>query len=214
MNKLFLATAAFATLGLAATASAQDGWAQDAPGTIGVGVDHTLTGLTGGSVRYLMNEMVGFELMFGMDSSSQVVEDASLKTSQMDISFLADIRFTRAERAVLSAYGGLGLSMLKATGDTWAVTEAVGVIPAVMFDDTVSHTDMAFEVGLRGEVWLYDFFSLYGRFGVNYNPRSGSDLNYESMNPDADDNTDVSGGELAVFRGDALGMFGFTFWMD
>ena len=205
MNKLFLATAAFATLGLAASASAQDDWSDDAGG-FGVGVDRAVNGLMGASFRYNLNNQLGFEGIFGMNSSSRTVEpeggDATTtKSSMMDLSLIVDYRVATSSRAALAGYGGVGFNMISASVDG----------PA---DSETGYTDMAVELGLRGEVWLYDFFSIYGRFGITYDPYSEGEFDFENGEDASDGFDTTSGSDISMFRGDLVGLFGFTFWMQ
>jgi len=205
MKKLLVAISALCVFGFASTASAQaEDWASKA-GAFGVGVDGNVDGGTGLSLRYMVAESVGLELMFGgnMNSTKSAPQngpESTTSSSTIDLSLLGEFRIATSRKATLSAFLGFGF-----TSNSGSVSQNNTSV-------SESYSDIAFELGLRGEIFLYDFFSVFGRVGVTIDPVS--DKETETLNGIDDPNgqVDNTGMNIGLFRGDVLGNFGFTFW--
>jgi opacity protein-like surface antigen len=202
MKKFLVMVSTLCVLGLAANASAQDDrWSSK---SFGVGANHAIDGGTALSVRGVINDAFGLEFMLGGDVRSTRNETgvgttaaavAKTSTSAFDLTLLADFRVATSQRAVFSVYGGLGLTL-----GSEAVTTGGAKVSS-------SSTDIAIELGVRGEAWLQSFFSVHARVGVVIDPIS------QSKTGTADDTSTKSTGlNLHIFRGDLLGSAGFTFW--
>ena len=210
MKKILIAGAAVAALGFATNASAQsaDDWSYEA-GALGLGFDSVVpTTLSAGSpmgvarpalsVRYFANEAFGLELMLGYSSMSRSFDgDPAAKYSVFDLSLLGEYRIASSGRATLSAFGGFGLAM-----------ESVGVLAADGDLDSEGVTHIGIEVGLRAEVWLYDYFSLFVRGGLTFDPYSAGESDFDT----GDDQ--FAGSDLGFGRGGLLGSAGVTFWFQ
>jgi hypothetical protein len=185
---------------------AQEDWGTKT-GFIGVGVDRLVTNGTGLSVRLFPIDVVGIELMFGTDIASTRVrnDDADLdnRTSERDLglSLLGEFRMVTSNRANLGAYLGFGF-----TTHGRSTTDVDG-------DKVVDgYNDIAVELGLRGEFFVYRFFSIFGRVGLTLDPVNDQQIEFE-QGLDADNATKYSGMNVDILRGDLLGAFGFTFWI-
>lgn len=205
MKKGIFALIVLAMMAITATASAQDNDWSDKSGTVGLGVDSAIGGSTGLSVRYFVNEAFGLELIFGGDVTSRKATpnggtESSTSSSRFDISLLAEYNIGVSRQATLSAYGGLGLGLVSSNTEPAPATATVD-----------SYTDISFELGLRGEVWLYKFFSIYARGGVMIDPVSDAEAEFGQAETAADQ-IDSGGMNLGLFRGQLLGSAGFTFW--
>lgn len=210
MNKLFIAIATIAMLSIATTASAQD--TNDAGG-FGFGVDRVVyagpggfAALPGVSFRYNLNNLLVFEGIFGMNNNSFTIDpdegdSYTVKNGVMNLSLIVDYRLTPgASTAMASAYGGIGINQ-------WNTSNDLGE------GYSVSYMDLGLEIGLRGEVWLSDLFSIHGRFGFAYDGANDGEHQFNENNENATDNMTYKGTSIA-FRGDLLGSMGFTFWMQ
>lgn len=206
MKKGIFALIVLALTAFTTTASAQDNDWSDKTGTVGLGVDANIDGGTGLSIRYFINDAFGLELIVGGQSNSTRAEpsaggqEVKSSSSSWDFSLLAEYNIGVSRQATLSAYGGLGLGLVSTSQDP---------SPAIATVD--SYTDISFELGLRGEVWLYKFFSIYARGGVLIDPVSDTEAEFGQAETAADQ-VDSGGMNLGIFRGQLLGAAGFTFW--
>ncbi len=116
---------------------------------------------------------------------------------RIDISLLGEVSVLRSRQAVLSGYAGIGFGLV-AQGNQ---------------DDSFGYTDFAAELGLRGEVWLYEFFSIHGRVGINIDPIGDMEGDLDQAGAE-DDANDRGGMNIGIFNGDPMALFGFTFWMS
>lgn len=202
MNKMIFASAAVATLAVGATGFAQENWS-DKGGGFGLGVEQTYGGLdgTGISGRYFINNDFGINFMLGADYNSFSAGDNSGSTMRFDFGIGAEYRILKSQRANLNAYGAIGLNYysvdLEDFGPGAGADDALGKCSV----DEDSCLDLAFGLGLRGEVWLTNFFSLHGKVGIN--------IDYDGEGVVGEEASRL---QLSVFRGDLLGSFGFTFW--
>lgn len=188
MNKVAFATAAIAAMALTTTASAQSENWSDKGGGLSLGVDRNFgIGGTGLAVRYFVSDAFGLELLIGGNytSTSNSEADTSASQTTLDVGLLGEYRILKSQRANLNAFLGFGINNTSYGGDD----ERDGVM------------DAAFELGLRGEVWLYQFFSIYTRVGISV------DIDGEDIAGD-----DTSNTSIGIFRGDLLGTAGFSFW--
>lgn len=205
MKKFLVALSALCVLGFASTASAQaQDWASKA-GAFGVGVDGGVDGGTGLSLRYMVAESVGLELMFGgnMNSTKSAPQngpESTTSSTQIDLSLLGEFRIATSRQATLSAFLGFGF------------TSNGGSVSQNNTSVSQSYSDIAFELGLRGEIFLYDFFSVFGRVGVTIDPVSDKETETLQGLDDPNGQVDNTGMNISLFRGDLLGAFGFTFW--
>lgn len=205
MKKFIFVLTVLGALLVASSAFAQADWA-DKNGTLGVGVDRHIS--TDGSalpvglgLRFYPSETFGAELIVGgsMNSTSSEPDGGDKVTAssrRIDISLLGEVSVLRSRQAVLSGYAGIGF----------------GLISQGNQDDSFGYTDFAAELGLRGEVWLYEFFSIHGRVGINIDPigdKEGDGFPYGE-----NDAVTNGGMNIGIFNGDPMALFGFTFWMS
>lgn len=205
MKKSIFVLTVLGALLVASSAFAQADWA-DKNGTLGVGVDRHIS-TDGGALpvglglRFYPSETFGAELIVGgsMNSTSSEPDGGDKVTTnsrRIDISLLGEVSVLRSRQAVLSGYAGIGFGLV-AQGNQ---------------DDSFGYTDFAAELGLRGEVWLYEFFSIHGRVGINIDPigdKEGDGFPYGE-----NDAVTNGGMNIGIFNGDPMALFGFTFWMS
>lgn len=205
MKNLLATTAAAATFLVCSSGFAQDNWANKV-GSIGIGVDRLVTNGTGISLRLFPAELVGLEVGFGSDIAAtrdrNDEADVDIRRSERDIGMhlIGEFRMVTSNQATLSAIAGVGFT-------THGRSTMVGN------EKTVDgYNDIAFELGLRGEVYLYKFFSIFGRVGLTIDPVG--DGQREFFGADSEDvATKTTGMNVDILRGDLLGAFGFTFWI-
>lgn len=192
---------------------------------IGAGSGIVLNGMnTGLSVRFFPVESFGLELVLGggrdrvtttTPATATTPETKTFtRTSHFDLSFLGEFRFLRSNRASLSGYAGLGISMIGA-GQSFPSQLA----PGQFVDGSDTAVDVAIEIGLRGEVFLYKYFSIFGRIGININPHTDKESPEvtDPQTPVAEDPfaPSTGGAEVRFFdAGNLLGQFGFTVWFN
>ncbi len=207
MKKFIFVLTVLGALLVASSAFAQADWA-DKNGTLGVGVDRHIS--TDGSalpvglgLRFYPSETFGAELIVGGSMTSTTTEPSAggdkvtQSNRRIDISLLGEVSVLRSRQAVLSGYAGIGFGLVGSGTDP---------------GDSVSYTDFAAELGLRGEVWLYEFFSIHGRVGINIDPigdKEGDGFPYGE-----NDAVTNGGMNIGIFNGDPMALFGFTFWMS
>lgn len=205
MKKFVFALTVLGALCVASSAFAQADWA-DKNGALGVGVDRHIStdaGMfpMGLSLRFYPSETFGAELIVGgsMNSTSTEPDGADKTTTherRIDISLLGEVSVLRSRQAVLSGYAGVGF----------------GLVSQGNQDDSYGFTDFAAELGLRGEVWLYEFFSIHGRVGINIDPIG--DAEGDGFPYGENDAVTNGGMNIGIFNGDPMALFGFTFWFD
>jgi hypothetical protein len=206
MNKTLFAAASIATFALSTGAFAQDTdtWATKS-GAFGIGADRMFgSSFPALSLRTFMGDSLGLELQLGADLSSRKVspdegDDITGSSSAFGIGLGGEFRIAESRKATLAAYLGLGIAMngSNPANDT--------------DDDKFSYMDFAAELGLRGEVFLYEFFSIYGRVGLTVDPEGDKEL--EGASGD-NNNEDVKNSGMDIgLGGDLMGAFGFTFWL-
>jgi hypothetical protein len=206
MKRILAPALVLATSLVSATAFADD---SDQQGNFGLGIDHSIAdgdgaafGGTGVAARFFVTRNLGLELVFGGDTSSRSVEgDRAASSSQFDVSLLVEHHIVYSSKATLSGYVGFGMSFVGGKGAE-AEDDAD---PAIV----QGYTDIAFELGLRGEVFLDDHFSIFMRGGINIDPFSRAEAQFRG--PENED-AEIGGMDISIFRGDVLGMAGFTFW--
>ena len=221
-----LALIAITSLSTSAFAQTNEDWLDKNMG-FGIGASSGVVqnGTTGLSIRFFPVEVFGLELVLGGGTDRQTVtvpasqdqpfESKSFeRTSHFDVSFFGDFRFLRSNRSALSGYLGLGISNIGAA-QSFPVAGAQG--QTVTGSDSV--TDFAVELGLRGEVFLYKFFSVHGRVGINLNPYSNNEAPTvtDPQNPVAPNLLEPENGGMDVRIFDTsnlLGQFGFTCWFN
>ncbi len=232
MKKFALGFLALAFLATSATASAQgvnEDWLDKNMGFgIGAGSGVVRNGMnTGLSLRFFPSEAFGLELVVGggrdrnssttpATPSNQIERTEFTRTSHFDTSLYADFRFLRSNRAALSGYAGLGISMLGAGQSFDSIN-----FPGQVVSGSASNVDVAFELGIRGEVFLYKFFSVHGRVGINMNPHTKNEgfpaVEHPETPPAPESPFDpsVGGMDVSIFdSANLLGQFGFTVWFN
>jgi hypothetical protein len=220
-----------ALCGFAAPAAAQEMMNEDWLDkglAFGIGADSTIGGGPGLSLRLFPIEQFGIELIFGGSSMTRSVERAPQAgdqfppvkvrtgTSQIAFSLIPEFRFLTSNRASLSGYFGIGLLLNRVRTDFPESGTA--------FKATDSFADIQFEFGLRGEVFLYRYFSIFGRVGIRVDPYSDGENDFVSdptaltdprQPPPIDDPSTYGGADISIFNnGDLLGQFGFTVWFN
>lgn len=196
---------------------------------------------TGLSVRVFPIETFGVELVFGMNvtslsrevSPSQFNQFGEAKSvnrlRELSIAILPEFRFLTSNRAALSGYAGIGITNTKIRTDLPSPFQPGG--QTVLTEVTDSVTSIGFEFGLRGEVFLYKYFSIFGRVGISIDPASDAeqegfvDLQVPATSQDEltaraqeealRDTVDLGGAHVSVFdSANLLGHFGFSVWFN
>jgi hypothetical protein len=207
-----------------------------AGGTFAVGVDSTIANSTGLGLRYYLTEALGLQLTFGGNLNSASIEPdggdkVGFRDSRFDISLLGEYRIATSRQATLSGYGGVnvGLVGFRVTGDLTDIVTGDSISSDDVNEEIVtSAIDLAFEVGIRGEVFLSKHFSVYIRGGLTIDPVSDREsdlcssselngvteglLNGGCTSRDDTDAAKSSGMDLGIMRGGLLGSAGFSFW--
>ena len=229
MKKLTFALAllAITSLSTSAFAQANEDWLDKDMG-FGIGAgSEVVAGNPGLSVRFFPVEVFGLELVLGGGTDRTVVttpaQSATVpelktisRTSRFDVTLYSDFRFLRSNRSALSAYLGLGIANHGAAESFPVTTGPV----ASNVTGTDSVTDFAVELGLRGEIFLYKFFSVHGRVGININPYTDNEAPnvtdpQQPPQPVTGLEPSTGGANIRIFdRGNLLGQFGFTCWFN
>jgi len=206
----------------------------------GIGAGSTLgdAPLPGLSLRFYPVEVFGLELVFGGRTSKRTVQEQAsqanplggpefvARESQLALSLFGDFRFLRSNRSALSGYAGFGIVN---DGIRGTFTQSAGGAP-VAVKATDSYTDVLIELGLRGELFLYKYFSIHGRLGLTIDPYADGEADFpgpgcaafpecgldDPTNPQpVVDTTDYGGVDINFFqRANFLGSFGFTAWFN
>lgn len=232
MKKLAFALIA-ASLTLSTSAFAQntpDDWLDKNMG-FGIGAGRTLGSGPGLSLRFFPVEVFGLELVFGGNSSKRSMQDLPTaanptggaeiitRESELAMSLFADFRFLRSNRSALSGYFGLGMVNSGVRGTY--VQNVGGTQVGTKITD--SFTDLHLSLGLRGEIFLYEFFSVHGRVGIDIDPFADGEADYAGSPSNIPapgtappvDTTDYGGIDIRIFDGgDLFGSFGFTLWFN
>lgn len=195
-----------ATALITSTAWSQEGtmpdWA-DKSGGFGVGAETTLGGTNGLNLRYYINNAFGLQLTFGMLISSVTTDvdgddaDTSTKITGLGFGFYGMYKLAYWQRGSLSAILGLDIQTL---GTTVTVGDN---------DSDSSGTDILLGLGLMGEVFLSQYFSVFGQVGIRLDFIGEDEVTYSGV----EENKDTSGIDLTL-GGDLLGAFGFTVWFN
>lgn len=193
----------------------------------GIGGGRTLGSGPGLSLRFFPIEVFGLELVFGGNSSkrttqavptqaNQITPEIIERTSEVAMSLFTDFRFLRSNRSALSGFFGLGIVN---NGRRGTIEQNIGG-GVVGTKVTNSWTDIHLSLGIRGEIFLYEFFSVHGRVGIDIDPFSDAEGDFQD-NPLPDptaptiDTTDYGGVDINIFdNGDLFGSFGFTLWFN
>ena len=202
----------------------------------GIGADSNISGEPGLSLRMFPIEQFGIELIFGGSSMSRSVENVPTAENPLPppktreglstyaFSLIPEFRFLTSNRASLSGYAGVGIQINRSRTDV-PIADQNGNIISVQ-KATGSFTDLHLEFGLRGEVFLYKYFSIFGRVGIRIDPYSDGEADALGADgravinpptePVVDDPTNYGGADISIFSGNAglLGQFGFTVWFN
>lgn len=194
---------------ISGSATAQEGtmpdWA-DKTGGFGVGAETTLGGTNGLNLRYFVSNALGLQLTFGLNLSSRTTavddaDDTVVSLSAIDFGLYGSYKLAYWQRGHLSAILGVDIQMASMS------TDADGDDG----DSDASGTDILIGLGLQGEVFLSQYFSVFGQVGLRLDfigenePEGGSVTLI--------DDEDTTGIDVGV-RGDLLGAFGFTVWFQ
>lgn len=203
MKRIFtsLSIALLATCMLASTSVAQEGtmpdWA-DKTGGFGVGAETTMGGTNGLNLRYYVSNMFGLQLTFGMLISNTTVavdggDDIETGITGLGFGIYGSYKLAYWQRGSLSAIAGIDIHTL-------GITDG---------GDDPSGTDILLGLGLQGEVFLSQYFSVFGQVGIRIDFIGEDEVEGSSLSP----NVDTSGIDLSL-GGDLLGAFGFTVWFQ
>ena len=197
-------------------------------------------------VRVFPFEEFGVELAFSMGMRSATAEQSATfvnnqpvagdpervgRVRSLSIAIIPEYRFLTSNRAALSAYAGIGITNTKVRVDFQNPVAAQQGFPPSYIDVSDSVTSIGFEFGLRGEVFLYKYFSIFGRVGIGIDPASDAeqegfvDLQTPATTPEeARDRAiraqnreanDLGGAKVSFFEdASVLGSFGFTVWFN
>lgn len=194
------------------------------------------------SARMFPMEQFGLEVNFSMGSSSFSTEtdptiDNTLgdprhvtgRVRALSFALIPEFRFLTSNRASLSGYAGIGITNTRARTDVPSSFQQEGA-PTVYTEVSDSITSIGLSFGLRGEVFLYKFFSIHGRVGINYDPASDAEQEGFDLRPDpvsadeaqaraqeqaARDANKLRGANVSIFdQASLLGSFGFTVWFN
>lgn len=197
-----------ATALLTSTAWSQEGtmpdWA-DKSGGFGVGAETTLGGVNGLNLRYYINNAFGLQLVFGMFMHNETVDvdggdDTTSKQTGLGFGFYGMYKLAYWQRGHLSGILGLDIA-------TYSQTTSVGDN-----DDESSGTDILLGLGLMGEVFLSQYFSVFGQVGLRLDFIGEDEVECSSTyGCSYMENKDTSGIDIRL-SGDLLGHFGFTVW--
>ena len=189
---------------LASTAWSQEGtmpdWA-DKTGGFGVGAETTIGGTNGLNFRYYITNAFGLQLTFGINLLSTTTDvdcddnDSSLSKTGLGFGFYGMYKLAYWQRGSLSGILGLDIQ-------TASTTTTVGDT-----DSDSSGTDILLGLGLMGEVFLSQYFSVFGQVGLRLDFIGEDEVEDGSVL----ENKDTSGIALDL-GGDLLGAFGFTVW--
>lgn len=194
------------------------------------------------SARMFPVEQFGIEINFSMGSSSFSTEtEPNLNNTLGDprhvlgrvralhFALIPEFRFLTSNRASLSGYAGIGITNTRARTDVLSSFQQAGA-PPIYTEVSDSITSIGLSFGLRGEVFLYKFFSIHGRVGINYDPASDAEQEGFDLRPDpttaaeaearaqeeaARDAVKLRGANVSIFdQATLLGSFGFTVWFN
>ena len=232
MKKLVFALVVAAFTATAAPSFAQEtteDWVNKTM-AFGLGSGRTIGGGTGLSLRLYPVESFGLEVVFGGSSMKRTVQNQQpqgtgapaveyiTRSSEIAFSLLADFRFLRSNRSALSAFAGVGIVNDGVRGTYVQTINGTQVGQKI----TDSFTDLYVSLGLRGELFLYKFFSVHGRVGITIDPYADGEGNFAGSPegiPDPTvaqiDTTDYGGVDISIFnQADLFGSMGFTLWFN
>ncbi len=193
---------------ISASASAQEGtmpdWA-DKTGGFGVGAETTLGGTNGLNLRYFVSNAMGLQLTFGLNLASTTTDvddadDTVISASSIDFGLYGSYKLAYWQRGHLSAILGVDIQMASASVDADGDDA----------DTDDSATDILIGLGLQGEVFLSQYFSVFGQVGLRLDFIGENEPEGGVMTAVDEDTSGI----VASVRGDLLGAFGFTVWFQ
>lgn len=183
MRKLLALTLSAPLFFAASSAFAADD--SDHAGGYAAGVASSLSGTTGLSARYYVNDKLGLEAVVSRTSSKP---EGGSESTALDWSVIGEYRLAATDKVTFSGYAGYGM------GTTVATVEAAGVsVEAESNTATIG-------AGVKAEYFFARGFSVFGRTGL-------------SMITATDKDGKEIGTATNLFdNGSLLGTMGFSVW--
>ena len=194
MKRIATIAVVAAALSLSSTASAKD-----MSGRMGIGADSSLsvfnpgsspssspTTIPGISIVYQSSRVFGIQAILAYARVSQTVGDEDLSASDTVLALRAIYSLLHTSNTSVGVVGGIAIDRQSQS--------------FAGMSDSVTH--LAFEVGVRPEWFVSDWFSIHTQVGVSF-------TSFSESNDGADD----GGSHMSVFgSADLLGSAGFTFY--
>ena len=168
-------------------------------GTVGLGAAQSLGGQSGAQLRYFFSKDVGLMVNLGIWQSNGSIEpkggkSTDTKDSRNNLGLWGEYKLLKGGKSALAGVAGLDYTMYKQDYGT-----------------SISYSDMAIGLGLKGECFLVDHFSIYSQLGLTVNPWGDAEIYMSGADPD--DYDSVKGNTITL-NGGVLGSAGFTYWFD
>lgn len=143
MRKLLALTLSAPLLFAASSAFAADDTSH--PGGFAAGVGQSIGGAPGLSLRYFVNEKLGFELV---GSKTATTPDGGKETGDLDYSIAGEYRLASTNAVTFSGYAGFGQTKATAAGEAAGTTQTIGA-------------------GVKAEYFFARGFSIFGGTGLD-----------------------------------------------
>lgn len=174
-------------------------------GVVGLGAGQTLGGNTGAQVRYFFSKDVGVLATLSTQRANGSTEpkggkSTDTKDNYLDLGLYGEYKLLKGAKSSFGAVAGLDLISV-----SWD------------YGTSESYSDMIFGLGLKGECFLVDRFSIYSQLGLSVDPwgdaEAWGDAEDYEMDSTPDDFDSIKGNTITV-GGGLLGSAGFTYWFD
>ena len=198
MRKLLALTLSAPLLFAASSAFAADDTSH--PGGYAAGVGQSIGGAPGLSLRYYVNEKLGFELVGSKTSNTpdKAIDDEGSVTDgkesgALDFSIAAEYRLASTNAVTFSGYAGYGRTAYTVEGEDGNITTTMGA-------------------GVKAEYFFARGFSIFGGTGIDLVTTTNADGDAISSS------TNIFSGPISSSKDDEatfpsiLGTMGFSVW--
>jgi hypothetical protein len=208
IQKLFLISALLMVAGPVYAQSGGPNWA-DKSGGFGVGAETTLGDTSGLNLRYYINELFGTGLTFGFgfDTHNDINESGNMSdytSTDLSVGLTMLYKVAYWNQGHLSALLGFDIH----TRNELEEREDEN-------DIENSANDVLLSLGLHGEWFPTQYFSIFGQAGLRLDFLGENELENGVITtiPGEEDDNEYSGFSMDM-DGDLLGAFGFTVWFN
>ena len=188
MRKLLALTLSAPLLFAASSAFAADDTSH--PGGYAAGVGQSIGGAPGLSLRYYVNEKLGFELV---GSKTGTTPDGGKESGALDYSIAGEYRLASTNAVTFSGYAGFGQTKLTAEGEDAGTTQTMGA-------------------GVKAEYFFARGFSIFGGTGIDLVTTTNADGDAISSSTNIFSGPISSSKDVEATFPSILGTMGFSVW--